>query len=115
MSNKHHDVAILAYELYEKRGGCPGYEFEDWIEAERLIFMQPILVIETEAEVAPKSREKKPAAQAEKEKKPSKVAAKTAVKTSAKATGKVTAKTPAKATEKTTAKTAKKAPAKKKS
>lgn len=111
MSNKHHEVARLAYELYEKRGGCPGYEFEDWIEAERLIFMQPILVIETETEAAPKSSEKKPASQIKKEKNPGKAAAKTTAKTPAKAI----AKTPAKATEKTTAKTAKKAPAKKKS
>jgi len=26
-----------AYELYEKRGSLPGYEGEDWLEAERLI------------------------------------------------------------------------------
>lgn len=109
MSNKHHEVARLAYELYEKRGGCPGYEFEDWIEAERLIFVQPILVIEieTETEAAPKSSKKKPALQIKKEKKPGKAAAKTAAKTPDKTTAKATAKT-------TTTKVTKKATAKKK-
>lgn len=26
-----------AYELYEKRGRKPGYEFEDWLVAEKLV------------------------------------------------------------------------------
>lgn len=106
MSNKHHEVARVAYELYEKRGCSPGYEFEDWLEAERIVFIQPVLIIEDEAEAAPKSRGKKSATQLEKEKKPRKAVAKTAVKTPN--------KTIAKTTTKTAAKTTKKAPAKKK-
>lgn len=26
-----------AYELFEKRGGTPGNEFDDWLEAEKLV------------------------------------------------------------------------------
>lgn len=106
MSNKHHEVARLAYELFEKRGGCPGYELEDWLEAERIVFMQPVIIVEAGTEPAPRSSARKPAAQAEKEKKPRKAAVKTAAKTPAKKI----AKTP----DKTAAKTTKKAPAKKK-
>ena len=28
-------IAQRAYELYQSRGGSPGREFEDWLEAER--------------------------------------------------------------------------------
>jgi hypothetical protein len=28
-------IALRAYQIYLERGGAPGYEFEDWIEAER--------------------------------------------------------------------------------
>lgn len=30
-------IAIKAYELYEKRGCCPGHEMEDWLEAEQIV------------------------------------------------------------------------------
>ena len=31
-------IAHRAYELYQLRGGHPGSEFEDWLEAEREVF-----------------------------------------------------------------------------
>jgi hypothetical protein len=34
---RHEMIARKAYELYERRGGEPGHEFEDWLEAERQI------------------------------------------------------------------------------
>jgi hypothetical protein len=30
-------VAKRAYELFEQRGGGPGHELEDWVQAERLV------------------------------------------------------------------------------
>jgi len=30
-------IEVRAYELYEQRGGEPGHELEDWLEAEREI------------------------------------------------------------------------------
>ncbi|HEX7896715.1 MAG TPA: DUF2934 domain-containing protein [Planctomycetota bacterium] len=30
-----HDVARRAYEIYERRGGAPGRDLEDWLQAER--------------------------------------------------------------------------------
>jgi hypothetical protein len=29
------DIAVRAYQIYLKRGGTPGNELEDWIQAER--------------------------------------------------------------------------------
>ena len=29
------DIAARAYELYEKRGGEPGHDLDDWLQAER--------------------------------------------------------------------------------
>jgi len=29
------EIAVRAYQIYLKRGGTPGNEFEDWIQAER--------------------------------------------------------------------------------
>ena len=31
------EVASLAYELYERRGGEHGHDVEDWLEAERIL------------------------------------------------------------------------------
>jgi hypothetical protein len=31
------EVAVVAYELFEKRGRIPGYDVEDWLEAERIV------------------------------------------------------------------------------
>ena len=31
------EIAKVAYELYQRRGGAPGGEQEDWFEAERLL------------------------------------------------------------------------------
>ncbi len=31
------DVAQVAYELFERRGGTPGHDVEDWLEAERIV------------------------------------------------------------------------------
>lgn len=33
-------IALRAYHLYLQRGGIPGYEFEDWTEAERQLIGQ---------------------------------------------------------------------------
>lgn len=30
-------IAKKAYELYEKRGGQPGHDLEDWLEAEQSV------------------------------------------------------------------------------
>jgi hypothetical protein len=30
-------VAFRAYQIYERRGGQPGHELEDWLEAERSV------------------------------------------------------------------------------
>jgi hypothetical protein len=30
-----HEIALRAYHIYLERGGAPGNELEDWIEAER--------------------------------------------------------------------------------
>jgi hypothetical protein len=29
------EIALRAYQIYLKRGGAPGNEFEDWMQAER--------------------------------------------------------------------------------
>ncbi|OGX29517.1 MAG: hypothetical protein A3B78_00350 [Omnitrophica WOR_2 bacterium RIFCSPHIGHO2_02_FULL_67_20] len=31
------EVAQVAYELFERRGGVPGHDVEDWLEAERIV------------------------------------------------------------------------------
>ena len=31
------ELAQLAYELYQRRGGEPGHDVEDWLEAERIL------------------------------------------------------------------------------
>ncbi len=31
------ELARLAYELYQLRGGEPGHDVEDWLEAERIL------------------------------------------------------------------------------
>ena len=33
-------IAAKAYELYERRGGAPGQEVEDWLEAERMVMAE---------------------------------------------------------------------------
>lgn len=35
--NLYEEVAKVAYELHEKRGGVHGYELDDWLEAERIV------------------------------------------------------------------------------
>ena len=32
-----HEVAQLAYELFQRRGGVHGYDRQDWFEAERVV------------------------------------------------------------------------------
>ena len=34
-------IARRAYELYQLRGGHPGREFDDWLEAERQVLSAP--------------------------------------------------------------------------
>lgn len=31
------EIAQAAYELFERRGGMPGSDVEDWLEAERVV------------------------------------------------------------------------------
>jgi hypothetical protein len=33
----HDDIRCRAYEIYLERGGAPGHEVEDWLQAEREI------------------------------------------------------------------------------
>ena len=30
-------IAQVAYELFQQRGGVPGHDVEDWLEAERIV------------------------------------------------------------------------------
>jgi len=32
-----HEVARVAYELYEQRGRMDGHDFEDWLKAEAMV------------------------------------------------------------------------------
>jgi Protein of unknown function (DUF2934) len=34
-STREQEIRIRAYEIYLQRGGQPGYELEDWLQAER--------------------------------------------------------------------------------
>jgi Protein of unknown function (DUF2934) len=34
------EIALRAYHLYLERGGIPGNELEDWVEAERLLISE---------------------------------------------------------------------------
>jgi hypothetical protein len=34
-STREEEIRNLAYEIYLQRGGQPGYELEDWLQAER--------------------------------------------------------------------------------
>jgi HSP20 family protein len=44
-------IARRAFEIFERRGGLPGYELEDWIRAEaELLHPAPVSVTESEAE-----------------------------------------------------------------
>jgi len=48
----YEDIARKAYELYIERGGAPGREVDDWLEAERqLVTIDVIETIETVAVV----------------------------------------------------------------
>lgn len=93
MSNRHNEIVILAYEIYERRGGMPGRDLDDWLEAERLV----IIPGNKAADTAPDTVKKKTTKKTVKTEKPAE-----------------TKKKPLKAAAKTTAKTTKKAPAKKK-
>ena len=31
------EIARVAYELFERRGREPGHDFEDWLQAERIV------------------------------------------------------------------------------
>ena len=33
----YEEVARVAYELFERRGGVHGYDRQDWLEAERIV------------------------------------------------------------------------------
>ena len=38
--NLHEEIAGIAYELYEKSGCMGGRDFENWIDAERIVLMR---------------------------------------------------------------------------
>jgi hypothetical protein len=52
-------IAQRAYELYQLRGGVPGREFEDWLEAEREVLSA--LSPAAEESLAPKPARKRAA------------------------------------------------------
>ena len=35
LPSREEEIRIRAYEIYLQRGGQPGYELEDWVQAER--------------------------------------------------------------------------------
>lgn len=35
--NLHDDIAAVAYELYEAKGCIPGWDLDDWLDAERIV------------------------------------------------------------------------------
>lgn len=37
----HHRVAVVAYQLYERRGGMDGHALEDWLQAEAIVNGKP--------------------------------------------------------------------------
>ena len=43
--NAEHETLIrcLAQELYERRGGAPGHELDDWLEAERRVMNKAMM------------------------------------------------------------------------
>lgn len=38
MMNLHDEIAEVAYTLHEARGCCHGWDFDDWLNAERIVF-----------------------------------------------------------------------------
>ena len=38
-SSSEQEIRNRAYEIYQQRGGQPGYELEDWLQAERELAM----------------------------------------------------------------------------
>jgi hypothetical protein len=38
--NLHEEIARIAYELYEKSGCNGGRDFENWLDAERIVLMR---------------------------------------------------------------------------
>ena len=59
-SNKsNNDIAKVAYELYEKRGKTHGYNFNDWIEAEKIVMERHVKEIENKAEKISTAKGKK--------------------------------------------------------
>lgn len=98
--NLHDEIAKVAHEIFEKNGRIPGRDFENWLEAEKIVMArhkgETQSVAEKTAKAAPskKAPEKAPAKKtaekkttvAEKKTAPAKAAAKkTAAKTTAKA------------------------------
>lgn len=57
------EVAQVAYELYEKRGGTHGCDFDDWVEAEKIVKARHA---KGKAVSAPAGGAKKPAGPAKK-------------------------------------------------
>jgi hypothetical protein len=52
---------MAAYELYEQRGMAHGYDFDDWLQAERMVIEKnPSLATFTKGGMGGFSKEKKP-------------------------------------------------------
>lgn len=58
LSLSHDEIARQAYMLYEKRGGEPGHEMEDWLQAEAsLKSEQPEAVVASHADIPSTNRQ----------------------------------------------------------
>lgn len=88
MSNRHNEIVILAYEIYERRGGMPGSDLDDWLEAERLVMIPGNKAADTAVKKKTTKKTVKTEKPAETKKKPLKAAAKTTAKTTKKAPAK---------------------------
>jgi len=72
--NVFEEVARVAYELYEKRGGIHGYDVEDWVEAQEIVIERHAKRAESKAEAAKPAttRKKSPEKTKQRIQKPSK-------------------------------------------
>ena len=77
------DIAQIAYDLYEKRGKTHGYNFDDWIEAEKIVMKRHVKEIENKAEKISATKRKKSTSKTKSK----------ALKSSQKSSGKTTKKT----------------------
>ncbi|MEW6584137.1 MAG: DUF2934 domain-containing protein [Nitrospirota bacterium] len=53
------EIAKIAYQLYEQRGKTHGYEFDDWIKAEKIVKERYAKIDESEGALAGELIEKR--------------------------------------------------------